>query len=185
MTHTNPQIDPRLIAPIAIVAGKYEISANVVYGVCMAESGMDPLAARHEDNYRWLYHPSQVKPAGCSMTTEIVLQKTSMGLMQVMGAVFRELGYRGWLTEVFHDTGLQLEYGCRHLRAKFKRFGFFEGLLAYNSGSPRRNSAGEYVNFGYARRVAEYVRQAQETGLFPGSDDAGVTWINNAMEEPS
>lgn len=176
MTH-----NPDILKQIAIAAGKHEISANVIYGVCMAESNMDPLAARHEDNYRWLYHPSKVKPAGCSMTTEIVLQKTSMGLMQVMGAVYRELGFRGWLSEVFYDTGIQLEYGCRHLRAKFQRFGFFEGLLAYNSGTPRLKADGQYVNFQYARTVAQHVQQAREDGLFPASDDRHVTWLSDEL----
>ncbi len=49
------EINPDILRQIQIAAGKYDISANVVYGVCMAESGMDPLAARHEMNYRWLY----------------------------------------------------------------------------------------------------------------------------------
>ncbi len=175
------EINPDILRQIQIAAGKYEISANVVYGVCMTESGMDPLAARHEINYRWLYHPSMVKPDGCSMTTEIVLQKTSMGLMQVMGAVYRELGFKGWLSEVFRDPGAQLEYGCRHLRAKFRRFGFFEGLLAYNSGTPRVKADGEYVNFQYARTVAQHVQKARESGLFPESDDSQVTWLSNEI----
>ena len=35
--------------------------------------------------------------------------------MQIMGAVARERGFRGWLTELC-DPAVNLEWGCRHLR---------------------------------------------------------------------
>ena len=173
----TPSIDHQLKTLIEKAAGKHGLSPNVVYGICMTESSMNHWAARHEPDYRWLYEPSKMRPSACSLITEINLQQTSWGLMQVMGAVFRELGFRGWLTAVAGDPALQLEYGCRHLAGKIKRFGFFEGLLAYNAGSPRRDGNGEYVNFGYARKVAGFVQQAREAGIFENADDSGVTWL--------
>ena len=47
--------------------------------------------------------------------TELLFQQTSWGLMQIMGAVARERGFRGWLTELC-DPQVNLEWDCRHLR---------------------------------------------------------------------
>jgi len=158
-------------------ATRYNLSANVVYGVCVSESSMNQYAARYEDGYKWLYKPESVKPAGCSLATEIEFQKTSLGIMQVMGSVYRELGYSGWLAAVFGDVATQLDYGCRHLANKIKKYGFLEGVLSYNSGSPRKDANGNYVNLAYLTRVMRVSKQAAKDGLFPDSDDSAVVWV--------
>jgi len=62
---------------------------------------------------RWLAKEVQLR--GYTAGTERILQRTSWGLMQIMGAVARERGFRGWLTELC-DPAVNLEWGCRHLR---------------------------------------------------------------------
>lgn len=145
-----------LIEKITIFARKHSLPPEIVYGVCVQESRLIPIAARFEPGYRWLYKVEEVCPPLCSKATEKNLQMTSFGLMQVMGAVYREYGYKGWLTALFNDTESQLEYGCRHLARKVKKYGLNEGILAYNAGSPRKNASGRYVNEDYLKNILRH-----------------------------
>jgi soluble lytic murein transglycosylase-like protein len=149
---------------IAASARRHGLPPDVVYGVCMQESGLDPFAVRYEPHYRWLVRDSRLRPPACSAATEHALQRMSWGLMQVMGAVIREQGRAGWLTETIGDdpeeVGLQVEYGCRHLAKAVRRWGGIEpGLAAYNAGSPRRIAGGRYANQYYVDRVLNFARQ--------------------------
>ena len=148
-----------MMTSIKSVANEYNLDSAIVYGVCMQESQMTTTAIRYEPNYRWLYKPEEVKPDICSLDTEIALQRMSWGLMQVMGAVFREYGYKGWLTNIVCSPLIQLDYGCKHLANKIKKYGLESGILAYNSGSPRKNSKGNYVNQYYLDNVKGYSLQ--------------------------
>lgn len=122
----------------------YGLSPDIVWGVVMTESGGNPHVCRYEPAYRWTVTPAKVRPATCSVQTEEMLQKMSIGLMQVMGSVYRELGYRGWLTALFSDPEAQVDYGCRHLKAKISKWGLDRGLSAYNAGVPTPSNA-DYV----------------------------------------
>lgn len=132
---------------------KYDLDPSLVYGICLHESLLDNNAARYEPDYRWLYRPETVKPRHSSLRTEQALQRTSIGLMQVMGAVYREYGYRGWLPALFADVEKQLDYGCRHLAAKIKKHGALAGIAAYNAGTPIRYADGRFVNQSYVDKV--------------------------------
>jgi hypothetical protein len=145
-----------IISLIDEMAEKHGLEAGIVYGVCMQESQLNFLAVRYEPHYRWLWKPQEVRPRICSLETERTLQKMSFGLMQVMGAVFREYGFSGWLTNVVSSPRVQVEYGCKHLAKKIQKYGPDKGILAYNSGSPRKNAAGEYVNQYYLDNVLKY-----------------------------
>lgn len=67
-------------------------------------------------------------------------QQASWGLMQVMGAVAREHGFRANYLPELCDPELNIEYGCRHLLALKGRFfqahGWAGVIAAYNAGSP-------------------------------------------------
>lgn len=140
-----------LIHAAAITNG---IGAEIIYGVCMAESAMNQFAVRYEPHFKWLWKPRESKPPGCSMDTEVCLQRTSLGLMQMMGAVFRELGYRGWLTEVLSRPDVQIQMGAYFLARKIKKYGLANGIAAYNSGSPRFDKKdGSLINQYYVERV--------------------------------
>lgn len=153
----------KLILPITEAAKKHNINSAIVYGIIKAESGyngkFELTAARYEPTYQWLYKPQEVKPAICSLATETCLQRTSIGLMQVMGAVYREYGYRGWLTDLFKNIKLQLDYGCKHLAGKIKRYGELRGISAYNAGSPTSSNAG------YVAKVVAYSKEWQSLRL--------------------
>ena len=115
---------------------KYRLPPEIVYGIVQVESSFNQQATRYEPNYRWLYHPERFVSAHHSIHTEIEGQKTSYGLMQVMGAVLRELGYSGYFPGILDHYEVQLEYGCRYLKKLINKHGVEGGVEAYNAGHP-------------------------------------------------
>ncbi|WP_457641443.1 lytic transglycosylase domain-containing protein [Persephonella sp.] len=109
---------------------------HIILGIIQTESSFNPLACRFEKNYKWLKNPLKfAKSLGITADTEIVFQKTSWGLMQVMGAVYRELGYQGYLNALSTDTERQIRYGIRHFHRLFSHYGdLYRAILGYNRG---------------------------------------------------
>ena len=149
-------MEEKIIIEIKKFSEIYEIKPEIIFGIVKKESNGDQFACRFEPNYKWLYYPDQVKPISCSLDTEKTLQKISWGLMQVMGAVYREYGYKGWLSIIPGNIEIQLRFGCKHLSNKIEKYGINEGLLAYNSGSPRKNEEGKYINESYLKDVLKF-----------------------------
>ena len=147
-----------IASAIRDAADRHGLDPAIVYGVCLAESNLDPRAARYEPRYRWIVRDTRLKPAACSIETEHALQRTSWGLMQVMGAVLREQGFEGWINAVTCNVPAQLEYGCRHLGKAIRRWGLVEGIAAYNSGAPRY-ADGVLINQYYVDRVLSFSRR--------------------------
>jgi len=151
------------------------------------ESAGDPYAWNPEPRYRYLWDVKRQAPFRTLTDAERVSeipphdfptlggdrdqewwgQQASWGLLQMMGAVARERGFRGvYLTELL-DPVVNLEYACRHLSWLKSRFYFAYGwggvIAAYNAGGPRRTVTGPYENQGYvdqvlARLPAEYAQ---------------------------
>ena len=155
-------MDQRFIEIIRSYADVNQVRRDIVYGICARESAFDPFACRYEPNYRWLYSPSKVKPATCSLDTETMLQKTSWGLMQVMGGVFREYGFKGWLSSIPADPRIQLQYGCMHLATKIRKYGMEGGIAAYNAGIPDANRDGAIDNPAYVQAVLKFSKEYSE-----------------------
>lgn len=155
-------------------AQRHGIDPNVIKAICIVESGGDRFAFRHEPGYRYLWNLRTGTPFrklmayeihndfppgdfydtvgnhGSSALHEWIGQKTSWGLMQVMGAVAREAGFKErYLTHML-EVGYNLEYGCTALKRCLKWAGgdVDAALAAYNGGmsddnrpsvSPKRN----------------------------------------------
>jgi soluble lytic murein transglycosylase-like protein len=151
---TKEELRPKILE----AAAKYGLNAAIVYGICKKESSLDPVKARFELGYKWIVEPKKVKPTpDCSEDTEAMLQKFSWGIMQIMGGVLREKGYKGWLYAI--DLDDQLDYSCRHLAEKLKKYGMPAGIAAYNSGSPQRLESGKLKNQEYVDDVLAYSRE--------------------------
>jgi len=151
-------------------AAKHSLPPPLLRAIIQAESAGDPWAMRFEPDYRWLWDVRQGAPFKgdparlpgpqfVSGETELIAQKTSWGLMQVMGAVAREHGYRGRYLSVLCDPEIGLEYGCRHLRHlhdRFGRQGWEAVAAAFNAGSPRRREDGAWINQSYVDRIRHF-----------------------------
>lgn len=145
---------------VDVVAPRYDLPPDLVAAIVQVESAGDRFAIRHEPAYQWLWNvhtnepfrpargsagdrlppTSFPAPRGTTALTEWIGQQTSWGLMQVMGAVAREFGFKG------HFPGLcspleGLHYGCKllaRLRDKhLDRHGWAGVVDAYNDGTPR------------------------------------------------
>jgi len=135
---------------IKSAASRRSLPWELVYAICQAESSLNPSAIRHEPRYRWLVGDNETMSP-----TERHEQMTSWGLMQVMGAVARELGHTGPLSDLL-DPPTGLFYGCLHLRRFRAKYDIWPDVIAaYNAGSPRRvaGQIGPYVNQSYVDKV--------------------------------
>lgn len=141
---------------IVVAARRYDLDPDFVEGFCRQESSCDPWAARYEP----AFYDRYIKPLKVG-ETEGRLRATSFGLMQVMGQVARELGFKDkWLTALC-DPAIALDYGCRHLKNKLLKYGLKGGIAAYNSGSPRVRKDGKYENQSYVDGILKHVAMIQ------------------------
>lgn len=111
----------------------------IVYAWIEQESSFNPRAFRFEPNYKWLYKPEHfAKHWNHSVGLEILQQKTSWGLTQLMGAVVREHfpEFKFPLPEALTNPFLSTLYGVRWLNRQFDRaHGNINVALAmYNGG---------------------------------------------------
>lgn len=162
-------------------AREFRLPLDLVLAIIQVESAGDPEATRFEPHYRWLWdvagnapfrlsaaeakakQPPRSFPAhrGTTPATEFIQQQTSFGLMQVMGAVARELGMARPLVALC-ETTTGIEYGCRQLRRLADRFyerdgyGWAGVVRAYNTGHPRCSKAGD-----------AYLEKVQAAGFDP------------------
>lgn len=163
---------------VYVVADKFQLPREVVLGICRTESELNRWAIRYEPDYRYLWNcrtnqPYLVRPQDMTADrapsdfpacpgmpdtthTEWVGQQMSYGLMQVMGALAREMGFRGWFGQL-SDVLTGCEVGCRHLvqlRGEyFGKFGWSGVYAAYNGGSPILEAGKKYRNQDYVDKV--------------------------------
>ena len=144
---------------IKLSANAYGIDEDLLFAICEVESNFDPKATRYEPHYHWLYKPSSFVDENWTIEEEKRCQKTSWGLMQVMGGVLREYGYRGHIDNIINHIADQLYYGCAHLKKKLDKYGLKLGILSYNSGSPIKGADGEYINIHYYNKVMRSINK--------------------------
>lgn len=138
-----------------------QVPPELVLGIIEAESGGDPHATRINATYPYTMMQAK-RPAGCSVDMERMCQKTAWGLMQVIGATARELGFDGWLSElVSPETNIRLgiEFLRRKMSQYFERDGIEGVAAAYNGGAPRRRPDGKFVNQSYVDKVMEAAKR--------------------------
>lgn len=131
------------IASLIIQASKLTgIEPNLLCAVIHQESGGKPYAVRYEPAFYKTYVQTKTAktllghvPTTCSLETEKQMRATSFGLMQMMGQVFRERGFRGeFLTETL-DPAINIKFGSEFLKHLLDKNGSTEkALLRWNGG---------------------------------------------------
>lgn len=146
----------KIVIPIA---RKYSLNPILVLAIIKQESNGDRFAIRYERDFKfrdktYLF----ARLANISPDTEDFLQSCSIGLMQVMGVVARELGHKKNLLELT-DPEIGIEYGCKKLaQLSLKYQTLAQIIAAYNSGSPRIKN-GKFINQKYVDSVMGYMRK--------------------------
>lgn len=134
-----------LLPAIESAAQRHGLGACVLAGLVAQESAGDTWATRPEPLYKWLFGDDSHERPRLKLPSlrrlvklDLYEQRISFGLCQVMGAVAREHGWDGWLTELCRPE-IGLEYGARHLAWCLKRAGgdLAGGLLKYNGGGDK------------------------------------------------
>lgn len=127
------------------------IPVELVLAMCMKESSFREYAIKPELHYRYLVG----KPDELSIA-ERLGQQHSWGLMQVMGAVARELGFKGAFHELWNPS-VGLQYGLLKLHALRKKYDTWPAVIsAYNAGHVELVN-GKYKNqAGYVDPVLKY-----------------------------
>lgn len=156
---------------ISNAALRYGIPSQLFHAIIQVESSGLVYATRYEPGYRWLWDVREDRPYEgdpenlpsksrfCTQATELIGQRTSWGLVQIMGATARELGFQGPFLAGLLDPKTNTNYGAMYLNQLYRRFadeGGWEAVAAaYNAGSPRRNDDGRWINQQYIDRLRE------------------------------
>lgn len=146
----NPP-DPTLVALAVTIAKRYSLSAQLVCAVIEQESTWNTWAIKYEPGFFSKYVAAQYTNNKITVS-DAYSRAFSWGLMQVMGQVARELGFKAFLSQLC-DPSTGLDLGCRQLKNKLAEAGgdVPKGLLGYNGGK----------NLGYPGEVmARMVRYA-------------------------
>lgn len=137
-------------ALVGEAAGKYGLDPVLLAAQVMQESSGDPLATRFEPAFHWFYGQALDD-------AERRWQATSWGLMQVMGATARGLGFPGPpFTDPADAVPVEwLDLGAHYL-SKMKRLAFGDMMkaLAYYNAGPGRAEAGAAYAAAVMQRIA-------------------------------
>lgn len=145
------KIPKPLIERIAIEHG---LDAALISAIVIKESGGNRYALQYQPDYPYTYRVAELsRTVGCSYSTELHMQRTSWGLMQIMGGTARYLGFRGWFGELF-EPETNLRYGARLLLNLKKTYGLEADVIsAYNQGQPFKTIEGKYKNQDYVDHI--------------------------------
>lgn len=137
------------------------VPQELVLGIIRQESGGDAEAMRFEPGYRWHHEPEEwAVRMGWTTDTEKALQSFSFGLMQVMLATARELGFAKQPHQLLSPV-VNLSWGCLYFGVLGKRHGdWTDAVSAYNQGSPRKKAfSSTYKNQDYVDKVLKYAEE--------------------------
>jgi len=161
---------------IRSIAEAYHVDHRLVAAICQVESSGNPKAIRREPHWQYWHKPEEwarkfVDPkaaglvatrpkeeqlawAAAQLEAEKERQRHSYGLMQVMGAVCRELGYAHATMDLLFEPAIGIAYGCKVLQKLSKYTSVADKAAAYNAGLPRKDpNTGEYRNQKYVGKV--------------------------------
>jgi hypothetical protein len=171
------------------IATRHGLDPLLVQAICQIESGENPWAWNPEPKYRYLWDvrkkapfrpltilermseepPADFPTPGGDRDQEWWGQQASWGLMQIMGAVAREYGFKGVFLPQLCDPALGLEYGCRIFAALLRRYStdVEKALAAYNGGPA---GVGRDLPRAYARKVLARYGKLREAAHPTGAD---------------
>jgi soluble lytic murein transglycosylase-like protein len=145
---------PELRKLIELKAAAYQLDPDLVEAHILTESSGKPDATRFEN----AFYEHYIFPLNLKDQNEARGRATSFGLLQIMGQVARELGYKGPWSGLM-DPETNLEWGCLKLSKCYKKYApnLDEGIAAYNCGTPRYKN-GKLVNQVYVDRVHGFLK---------------------------
>lgn len=154
---------------ILSLSKKFLFEPELIGAIIEVESASMNYKCRYERNWsNFVDVPGFAKKLSITEETETMLQKTSIGVMQVMGAVARQHKYKGDLLRLT-DPFFGIYYGCTHLSWFRANFGYQDDSLisAYNAGKPRKDpQSNKYSNQTYIDKVNYWLNFYKANGVF-------------------
>jgi len=142
------------LALIKRVALEKRVDGKLLAALIIIESGGNRFAQNYNSNYT-AFHQVEVYCRALNQTylTERVGQATAHGLMQVMGATARWLGFKGYFGQLYEpETNIRL--GADYLVLLKKKYDNENDVISsYNQGGPYKDQNGQYKNSYYVDRV--------------------------------
>lgn len=130
----------------------YQVPRALIAAIVSVESSGNPFAMRYESGWSHYLTPHIfASNLGITYDTEKICQATSWGLMQVMGAVAREMGFVDYLVKLC-DPEIGLKLGCNKIKNLLSKYNLDEAVSAYNCGTPKRVN-GKFSNQEYVTKV--------------------------------
>lgn len=142
------------MALIKRIALEKRIDAKLIAAIIIVESGGNQFAQQYQPNFHYFYNlETSARIAGHTYLTERVGQATSHGLMQIMGATARNLGFEGPFGRLY-DPEINLRLGSNYINQLQKKYESEADVIsAYNMGTPRKDQTGLYLNQYYVDRI--------------------------------
>lgn len=148
---------PTYWSNVSRIAKSYAFDPVLIAAFIAQESGGIPQRSRFEPAWHFYNAPEKfAAQLGISAETEKQLQSFSWGLMQIMGAAARDMGYAGFLNQLC-DPDIGLSVSCKFLDEKRKKYPELKDMISsYNMGTPKKTAAGLYVNQAYVDGVVNH-----------------------------
>ena len=147
--HNKRQFESKVVE----VCKNNNVDPKIFMAIITVESSWDAKAIRYESSFSYIKNPEfYAKKNHITVSTEVILQKCSFGLGQIMGGTARDLGFDGKLislVNVYRGTFWAAKYFATRCQ---KYSELTDQIAAYNAGSPRKNE-GKYVNQTYVDKV--------------------------------
>lgn len=140
-------------------ATRAKVNHEWVMAIVRRESSFNAYSIRFESSYAYLFQVEMyAKKLGVTINTEMMCQKTSWGLGQIMGALAREQGHQGPMGELFLP-----EVNIKHLCIRIKKLMTYslvpDDVFACYNGGPGalHKKGGVYINQEYVNTVKSYL----------------------------
>ncbi len=132
----------------------YNLPFHILAGIIETESNWNTYALRYEPRFAYIEDPLKYcKRNKITRITEKFCQMNSWGLGQVIGATARGQGFDGPLVRLC-EPEIGLDIACKVYKSKRDRYPAEDRCIAsYNSGSPRYNDEGKFINQDYVDKV--------------------------------
>jgi len=132
---------------VRIMCNSFGIDQRFMFALIETESNWNQWAVKYEPGYRWYMEEPDTGRFKNSPETNKEMQSFSYGLCQVMGNHFYEQGFTGFCTQLVDpklNTVIAIKILERHIKKGVKLP--MELYAAYNAGSVRVSSSGDFVN---------------------------------------
>jgi len=142
------------------------VDETLALAIASVESHFNTLAVRFEPEFKYTLNiETHAKAANISYATEKVFQATSLGVMQIMGLVARECGFKGNLARLIVEPELAIHYSLIKLKKLCDRYENEDHVIAaYNRGSVLRKN-NQFVNQEYVDKVKTQLKKLRSSIL--------------------